>query len=213
MENIKNWWVESQAPEYGVNYNAGYIGFTFDDDSVISEGIAYFTRWDRLSDIPVSHALIVIGENTCIEAVAGQGVIQSNLGKYFWDKNSHIFFRKPVGINENIVNEIIWTAKKEIGASYANGLIVNDMVRATFLGHLLDKLSHDEIFDRISMVLDEKGSFICSELAAYCLKSAKSWIYNNAGILDRPASAITPQSLFSDSIIFEQWKNLSVSVI
>lgn len=211
MENAQ-YSIESKLPLYGVNYNKGYIGFTFNNASFISEGIAYFTRWDRLSDIPVSHALVVIDENTCIEAIMGQGVRKNSLDRYFWDNHTHIFFRKPMSINENVADEIAQTAEKEIGATYANNLIVNDMIRSTFLGHLLDELSHDSIFDGLSMVLDKDGSFICSELAAYCLKSAKSWVYNNVSILSRPAAAITPQSLFSDNVIFEQWKNISVSI-
>lgn len=211
MENV-NYAIESKTPQYGVNYNAGYIGFTFNDESFISEGIAYFTRWDRLSNIPVSHALIVVAENTCIEALMGEGVRINSLDKYFWEKNTHIFFRKPMSITENVTREIVQTAQKEVGATYASGLIVNDMIRSTFLGHLLDELTHDKIFDGLSMVLDKSGSFICSELAAYCLKSAKSWPYNNVGVLSRPASAITPQALFSDSVIFEQWKSLSLTL-
>lgn len=211
MENVK-YSIESELPLYGVNYNKGYIGFTFNNASFVSEGIAYFTRWDRMSDIPVSHALIVIDENTCVEAIMGEGVKKTNLDHYFWDNHSHIFFRKPRGINDTVENEIVLATENEIGATYANNLIVNDMIRATFLGHLLDELTHDTIFDGLSMILDKDGSFICSELAAYCLKSSKSWAYNNVGILSRPASAITPQSLFCDDVIFEQWKNISLSI-
>lgn len=209
MENVK-YCIESKLPIYGVNYDKGYIGFTFNNASFVSEGISYFTRWDRLSNIPVSHVLVVVDENTCMEAVMGKGIIKSNLDKYFWEKHIHIFFRKPKGINENVSEEIVHAAEKEIGATYANNLIANDMIRGTFLGHLLDELSHDEIFDGLAMLLDRDGSFICSELAAYSLKSAKSWAYNHAGILSRPAAAITPQSLFSDEVIFEQWKNISL---
>lgn len=210
--DTKQYSIESRLPLYEVNYNKGYIGFTFTDNSWVSEGIAYFTRWDRLSDIPVSHALIVVDENTCIEAMMGQGVIKSSLDKYFWEKHTHISFRKPLGINEIIANEIVQTAEKEVGAKYANDLIVNDLIRSTFLGHLLDELSHDKIFDGLATCLYKNGSLICSELAAYCLQSAKSWNYNASGILQRPAAAITPQALFSDNEIFEQWKNLSVNI-
>lgn len=207
MENA-NWHVESVTPEYGINYNAGYIGFTFNDESFISEGIAYFTRWDKMADIPVSHALIVTSENTCVEALAGCGVVQSRLDKYFNDKNTHIFFKKPKGIDEIISEKIVQTAQGEIGAQYCNGLIVDDALRGSFLGHLIDDLTHGQIFDGLAMILGKNGSFICSQLAAYCLKSASSWQpYNHEGVLSRPACAITPQALFSDECIFEQWEN------
>jgi hypothetical protein len=34
-------------PEYGLNYTKGFIGFTFDDQSFVSNGIAWFTRWEE----------------------------------------------------------------------------------------------------------------------------------------------------------------------
>lgn len=212
MKNA-NWYAESVKPEYGINYNAGYIGFTFNDTSFISEGIAYFTRWDKMTDIPVSHVLIVTSENTCVEALMGYGVVQSRLDKYFNDKNTHIFFRKPKGLDEIISKEIVSTAQEEIGAQYCNGLIVNDALRGSFLGHLIDDLAHDQIFDGLAMMLEKSGSFICSELAAYCLKSAHSWQpYNHEGVLARPAGAVTPQALFCDEYVFEQWRNVSLAL-
>lgn len=211
MENM-NWYMESIKPEYGQNYHSGYIGFTFQDSSIISEGIAYFTRWNRMIDIPVSHVLIVTSENTCVEALAQEGVVQSRLDKYFNDKNTHIFFRKPKWMNEMVSNEIIQTAQKEIGAQYCNGLIAIDAIRGTFLGHLLDNMTHNQLFDGMATTLEKNGSFICSELAAHCLKSANSWEpYNHEGVLARPAGAITPQALFCDDTIFEQWRNVSLS--
>lgn len=207
--NTEDYVIKEQKPEYSLNYNKGYIGFTFNDSSIVSYGIAYFTRWDRLSDIDVSHALIVSDDNMCIEAVAGQGVIESNLDKYFYDEHTHIFFRKPKGWSETVADEIVSSARKEVGAHYADGLIVNDMMNHTFLGQMLNDLTHDAIVDGIAQALTRKGSFICSELAAYCLQSATNWPYNHMGVLEHPAAAITPQSLFEDVEIFELWKNKS----
>ncbi len=80
--------IKSLTPLYGVNYKIGYIGFTFDDASIVSHGIAYFTRWTRMSDIKVSHALVVAGKNICIEALMGQGVAKQPLTKYFFPKTA-----------------------------------------------------------------------------------------------------------------------------
>lgn len=84
---------------YGDTYKKGYVGFTFYNTSVISNGIAFMTRWARMSEIKVSHALIVTGNNECIEAHMQNGVQRSTLSKYFDAPNCQIFFRKPVRLN------------------------------------------------------------------------------------------------------------------
>ena len=71
--------VQSLEPAYGDNYKAGFVGFTHTGSTLLSKGIAHFTRWSRLSDIHVSHVLIVTGENECVEAVGGRGVVKSSL--------------------------------------------------------------------------------------------------------------------------------------
>jgi hypothetical protein len=54
-------------------------------------------------------------------------------------------------------------------------------------------------------VLDCPESFICSELAAYALDEQPE--YRDKGVLAFPNSAINPQNLFEDNVIFEPWKN------
>lgn len=195
-----------QLPEYGVNYDKGYIGFVYNDKSWISEGIVYFTKWDDLYHIPVNHALIVEDKDNCIEAMMTKGVKRTPLKEYFNDPHTHIFFRKPNELTSDIAAKITGTAAKELGADYANGLIIDAAARGTLLGHIIDDLTHDTLFDFLSQMMCKKGSFICSQLAAYSLKSAKNWKYYDMGVLKRPTTAITPQELFCDNIIFEQWQ-------
>lgn len=208
MQNLN---YESQTPKYGVNYNAGYIGFLYKDEAMFSKGITYFTEAQDYWNIPVSHVLIVTGENSCVEAVSGRGVIMSDLNKYFCDEHTLTFFKKPKGMDEIIAGEIIQTAERQVGTNYADSLIVNDLMRETFMGQLLDELGNDRIFDAISTTLNKESYFRCSELAAYCLKSADSWSYNNSGILTKPVSTVTPENLFCDREIFEDWKITSLS--
>jgi hypothetical protein len=75
------------APNWGVNYNVGYIGFIspVTDSDLVSIGITYCERWDKLSDISVVHAFIVTGENQCIEAIMNPGVVIDPLESYFND--------------------------------------------------------------------------------------------------------------------------------
>ena len=87
------------APRFGTNYRPGYIGFTFPTrPGHISEGITWLTRWDRMSDIKVSHTFLVVGLNTCIEAELGRGVTARPLTDYFGG-SYHVYFRKPRGLH------------------------------------------------------------------------------------------------------------------
>lgn len=203
---------ESQTPQYGVNYNAGYIGFLYKDTSLTSKGISYFIDSEDYWQIPVTHVLVVTGKNNCVEAVSGRGVILSDLEKYFCDEHTLVFFKKPRNLDEVVASEIVQTAENEVSTNYADNLIVNDLMRETFMGQLLEELGSDKVFDALSMTLNKESSFRCSELAAYCLKSTESWPYNTSGILSKPVSTITPESLFCDREIFEDWKTISLSL-
>lgn len=190
--------------KYGVDYKKGDIGFTFDKKSWISSGIAYFTRWQRSSNIKIDHAFIVIDDSTCIEALPGTGVAVKKLQDYLNNKNTIIFFRKLKGINESRADEIAKNAKAELGKKYANALLLVGVGRGSFPGHLIDKITHNKFFDKQSQLINKCKSFLCSGLVAHCLQKAKKWPYHNAGLLKRPASAITPQELFEDESIFKQ---------
>ena len=202
----KSFELVDQLPQYGVNYNKGYIGFVYNDTSLISQGIVYFTKWDDLYNVPGNHALIVEDETNCIEAMMTKGIQRNPLKDYFENPHTHIFFRKPNDLNNIVAEQISEAASKEIGAGYANGLIINDALRGTLLGHIIDDLTHDALFDFLSQMMCKKGSFICSQLAAYSLKEAKDWAYRKSGVLRRPTTAITPQELFCDDAIFDKWK-------
>ncbi len=194
------------SPEYEQNYNKGYIGFCYDPTSFVSKAIAKATKYCNYSDIKVSHALIVIDKDTCIEADANsKKVIEAPLSKYFDDKNKMISFRKPREVNEVIANEIVELAKSKIGCAYEYAQIVGHVGKALPGINQFNKATHNVFVDIISCLIDNKDKFICSELAAYSLKHAKSWNYRNKGILSRFSTHVNPQELFEDNIIFEEW--------
>lgn len=193
-------------PEYKKNYNKGYIGFCYDPTSFVSKTIAKATKYCNYSDIKVSHALIVISEDMCIEADANsKQVIEAPLSKYFDDKNKIISFRKPREMNEIIANEIINLAKSKIGCGYEYAQIIGHIGKALPGINQFNKITHNLIVDIISCLVDNKDKFICSELAAYSLKHAKSWAYRNKGILARLTTRVNPQELFEDRTIFQEW--------
>ena len=94
---------------FGADYATGYIGFTR-VSGMVSRGVAYFERWNRLGTIPVTHALVVSGENECIEAHIDEGVARVSLAKYFEDPGCRIFFRRPRGWTAELGGRIAATA-------------------------------------------------------------------------------------------------------
>lgn len=74
----------SRAPDHGKNHATGTIGFTVTQSNITSQGIACFTRWSRLHDSKVSHALVVTGEKECIEAPMDGGVKRTKLDGSCW---------------------------------------------------------------------------------------------------------------------------------
>jgi len=196
--------IKSIKPVYGENYKKGYIGFTYYNTSVISRGIAYMTRWARMGDIKVSHTLLVTGDNKCIEAHIQNGVQKTDLTKYFDDTSCQIFFRKPVGLNMAIADNLEKVAKKELGTKYDIGLIGGEALQGSFIGKLINKLFDGKPDKLVSKLLNGDNKWICSELVAHCLSEQAE--YKGKGILNNSDETIDPQELFEDMVIFEPWK-------
>ena len=193
-------------PVYGVNYNKGYIGFTYDGTHPVGRGIAYFTKWDKMSNIYATHALIVTGENTCIEANAGTNMVEENpLEPYFQPSNCQIFFRKPKDLTDEIAERIVEILKPELGKKYDYKLILAHAFSGSLPGQILDLLSRQKIKKLLSEALNCPDKWICSELAAYALDEQPE--YGDIGVLINPNSTINPQKLFEDDLIFQAWEN------
>jgi hypothetical protein len=202
--------IVSIPPEFGKNYKKGYIGFTYHNNLAICKGIARFTRWENMSDIYATHALIVTGENSCIEADASQNKVRSaHLHHYFDDRNCQIFFRKPKGLNDEIADRIVRVLEPEVGKKYDFRLIGIQLGAGTILGHLLNRLLKGKPEQLITEILNKPEKWICSELVAYGLDEQPE--YRDRGILASPNATITPQELFEDQEIFEPWDKTEIS--
>ena len=202
--------VQSLTPAYGENYKAGYIGFTHRGASVVSRGIAWFTRWSRLSDLNVSHALVVTGENECIEAVPDKGVVKTPLEKYFNDPKTQIFFRKPRKCTSAIGARIAETALAQAGTRYDHLLRAAQMLEGSFLRRWIHSTFRESPDRLVGRLLNRDPRWICSELAAYCLDCQPE--YADKGILAQPNYAIDPQELFEDGEIFAAWRNEAAEI-
>ncbi len=193
-------------PVYGLNYNKGYIGFTYDSNHPVGRGIAYFTKWYKMSNIHATHVLIVTGKNSCIEADAASNMVEENpLEPYFAPSNRQIFFRKPRDLNDEIADRIVSILKPEVGKKYDYKLILAHGLSGGLPGYLLNRLSNGRLKKVLCEVLDCPSSYICSELAAYALDEQPE--YRDKGVLALPNSTINPQKLFEDDEIFEPWKS------
>lgn len=201
---------EQVKPVYGDNYNKGYIGFTYTNGNLIAEGIAYFTRWARRSGIRVTHAFIVTGENSCIEAMAGTNCVQkSNLEDYFKKPKCQIFFRKPKDLTDEIANRIVEAAKNRIDKEYDHNLIIFHAIINLIVSKLLAPILREKVKPWLAKIADDPEKWICSELAAYVLDEQPE--YKDKGILKRRNARISPQELFEDREIFEPWASLWIS--
>jgi hypothetical protein len=202
--------IQSIPPKYGVNYKKGYIGFTYHNNLAICKGIAYFTKWENMSDIYATHALIVTGENSCIEADACQNRVKSApLQHYFDDPHCQIFFRKPKDLTSEIAEQIIKVLEPKVGKKYDFGLILTQVGAGTILGHILNRLLKGKPEQQITEILNNPEKWICSELVAYGLDEQPE--YRDRGILASPNATITPQELFEDQEIFEPWDKIEIS--
>lgn len=203
--------VTDLAPDYEVNYKTGYIGFLNKGADVTSIGIAYFTGWDMISDIHVTHTLIVAGEDQCIEAdMVNNTVKVCTLSKYFNDPNCQIFFRKPIFFNDSVGYAIAHKASLEVGKEYDFGAILTQGLSGSFPGRMLDRLLTGKLEELLGNLLNHPDKWICSELVAYTLD--EQLFYRDKGILKRPNSTISPQELFQDTEIFAPWKHSPPSI-
>ena len=201
-EGIK---LEAEKPVFGKNYNIGYIGFS-NNDSTVAKVIKWGTKYDKKGKIEASHALIVISETECIEALAGQGVVISPLSKYFDGNEFDIIFRYPKDYNQDFAQQLVKIAKEQKGAPYSKKAIVTSIFRGLFTGCIIDLITKDRLLDVLCENHFGKQTFICSGLVAYCLQRIPNWKYNSSGVLKRKFGGINPNELLYDDKIFEPFE-------
>ena len=197
--------LEVEKPIFGKNYDIGYIGFS-NNDSTVAKVIKWGTKYDKKGKIEASHALIVISETECIEALAGQGVVISPLSKYFDGNEFDIIFRCPKDYNQDFAQQLVKIAKEQKGAPYSKKAIVTSLFRGLFAGHIVDLITKDRLLDVLCQNHFGKQTFICSGLVAYCLQKIPNWKHNSSGVLKRKFGGINPNELLYDDEIFEPFE-------
>jgi len=196
--------IRSLTPRYGDNYKLGYIGFTFNAASPVSRGIAYLTAWARMSEVAVSHALVVTGERRGVEAAIGKGVVERDLADYFENPAVHIVFRKPRRYTPAVGARIAKTARGQVGAGYDHLLVAAHALHGCFLGRWTRAVFGSAPETAVSRILNAPDRWSCSELVAYALDSQPE--YADRGVLRKPDFTINPQELFEDAALFCAWR-------
>ncbi|MCO6045507.1 hypothetical protein NG895_16470 [Aeoliella sp. ICT_H6.2] len=192
---------ESQTPVYGENYDRGWIGFNH-ASSFMARGIALVTYSQRQRGIPISHAFIVTGEDSCVEAAFGKGVVRSSLTKQYFDNpERYVVFRKPRGLDADLAERIVQCAEQEVGAEFNNKILFSSVARKTLLTTIVDSLYSGDADHAIASLCEEDDAWICSELAAYVLRQQPE--FHDVGVLKRPCGAVEPQLLFESDELFE----------
>lgn len=192
-------------PQFRINYEPGWIGFTR-CAGPISDAIQYGEHWQRTADRPpVTHVLIVTGEDECVEAQLGQGVIKTTLSKYFTNPTTRIYFREPTPWREDLGGRIVAAALAKVGFKYNDALIAEEAAYDSVAGHLLNTWLRDAPHLLLAKLLDNPGAFICSQLGSFCLASQPE--FRGRGVLANPVDAISPQELFGDDAIFSPFIN------
>lgn len=187
---------------FGQNYDVGWVGFSFDDDSFISKGIAYFTREEicAFDGVKISHTFIVEAENRVIEATTPR-VQESTLLDRFADPTLHIFFRQPLGWNQGLGLRIVESAREHLGERYDYTLIAAEALANSFAGRLLNRWFKNRPNRWVSRLLDGKRRKICSELVAHSLNDQPE--LKGRGVLAWPENTINPVALALSTTIWE----------
>ena len=193
--------VVEQRPQFGVNYDVGYDGFTARPKDFIAAGIKWFTRWDAIPGVPpVSHALKIVGEDLTIEAF-GDGVHYGKLSDYLNDPNVCLIVRKPKGWTPEMGARLKSEAEKHLGEKYNYPLIVALAICNTYLGKWIDNKLKGKLSEWLQGLADRKRYDICSVCVAKMNNEMPE--LQGKGVLAQPLYDITPIMLCGDQEIYE----------
>jgi hypothetical protein len=194
--------IVAMAPVYGDNYTLGDIGFQFVDDSFISNGIVYFTGWEAMSKIKVSHSFVITGPDTCEEALA-EGVVESNLQPRFLDKHTHVTIRRPVNLDIQRGIAIKKGAEELQGKLYDFALIGGMVTVNSRLVRWLPTKVYVPYRTYMTKMFHTIGRLICAGVSVKALSAVAEY----AAVLTHPYYYYDPQLLFENGNVFKIWKH------
>jgi hypothetical protein len=192
--------VTQQHPRYEANYGPGWIGFISRRHEFVAAGIDWFSRWDEISHIPISHVFNLAGQDLTIEAFE-KGVSDGSLYNYLTDPDVALLVRRPRGLSPAFARAIVAEAEKRLDEPYNNRLIVALAASETFLGHWLNKITNGHWEKFLCRRAARPDEWICSQLVATTLLlTMPAAAY---GVLTLPPYIVKPIDLFEDLFAFE----------
>lgn len=192
--------VRQQHPVFGVNYGPGWIGFISRRDNFISDGINWFSRWDEISHVPISHTLNILGADMTNEAL-DKGIVHGSLFTYLHDPDIALLVRKPRAMTAGLASRICANAESHLGEPYNFELIAALAAGETYTGRALNWLSRGWWQEFLVRRADKPDEWICSKSVATSLHQPEL-IYPFSVLTRRPA-LVKPIDLFEDVKIFE----------
>ncbi len=192
--------VVQQHPVFGVNYGPGWIGFISRRDNFISEGINWFSRWDEISHVPVSHTLNILGADMTNEALAA-GIVHGSLFTYLHDPDIALLVRKPRAMTADLASRICATAESHLGQAYNYELIAALAAGETYIGRALNCLTGGWWQKYLIKRADKPDKWICSKSVATSLHQPE--LVYPFSVLTRLPALVKPIDLFEDVKIFE----------
>jgi hypothetical protein len=201
IENEQAPLFDKRRPVYGKDYDRGWFGFNH-STSWMSQVIGNVGHRRQESPVVISHAFIVTGEDTCVEAAFKKGVLVTSLTEQYFNKASrYVVFRKPKGLTPELADRICELAEAQVGTRFDNGVLIAHALNDHFIGWLINKVTGDAARAASDALFNQKDDWICSELAAYVLNQIPE--YAHRGNLDQRPGMLTPQELFENDDIFE----------
>lgn len=201
IENEQAPLFDKRRPVYGKDYDRGWIGFNH-SSSWMSQVIGSVGHRRQESPVVISHAFIVTGEDTCVEAAFKKGVLVTSLTEQYFNMTSrYVVFRKPRGLTPELADRICDLAEEQVGTRFDNGVLIAHALNDHFVGWLINKVTGDAARAASDALFNQKDEWICSELAAYVLNRIPE--FSEIGNLDQRPGMLTPQELFENDEIFE----------
>lgn len=192
-------------PQFGVNYDIGWLGFTRTLD-LVGDAIAYGEQSESEKGYPsVNHVLIVIGDGQCVQAHIDNGVQRGPLSQYLDDPRSRVYFRKLRFYTPDLGNRVAQFGLSKVGCGYAKVEIAEMAAADTLVGRAVNELTGNRIHDELAELLTSPLAYICSQLGA-----AAVFIQPEFSDLPKarlPVAAWDPQSFFQEEEIFEPFIN------
>ena len=178
-------------PQYRRDYKAGDIFFSYNNESIISKGIALFTSEDRVSSESISHCGIIVGKNLCIEAdeKLGYVVISNFKEKYLEQKHKTVMIKRPVCFSGRYPLNAIMHSYAMVGRKYNYRGILRAAIRILMF------------WKRRKNIDNYEPRVFCSQMVATILRRACGPV----GCLQNDSDDIYPQTLFEDKELFQDW--------